>query len=408
MNGTLQSRQTILLTERIAVDCQLPGDDVDYLLAQHRPHLDLRPTRTAGRFCITPRDHVGTILTPHCRLHIRPKMPLESFFYLLDSDAPLVLQDDQVEAVPGAVFLDLLALRLAGLMRERAAQGLHRDYRERQEQQTYLQGRLDVPAQMRLPLGRKDLLACRYEEFTADLPINQVPRATAEHLLTCPFLSERSRQALHHALGPFREVTAVALSDSSFCAVLSPLTAAYRPLLDLCRVLFEGLSASSQSGATSYPTFLLSLEQVFERYCTRHLVEAFAADVDRLDVRPQLTCTAHGSRPGQPALLMRPDVTFFRNANPILVVDTKWKSSPFVRSDLYQVLGYCAALGCPRGMLVYPGVRNRSWEFAFDKKNAHVTIHQLRTSGSAASCRKSMARFVRLVKRLCRSEVHEQ
>ena len=46
-------------------------------------------------------------------------------------------------------LLDFLARRLATLVGERFAAGLHRSYAEREGEERFLQGRLDVAAQVR-------------------------------------------------------------------------------------------------------------------------------------------------------------------------------------------------------------------------------------------------------------------
>jgi 5-methylcytosine-specific restriction endonuclease McrBC regulatory subunit McrC len=398
----MQPRETLLLTERNAAEFPLAGEDVDYLLTEHRTHLDLQPTRTPGLYRLTPRGHVGTLLTPHYRLHIRPKMPLANLAYLLENEMPNQFDEDRVEAITGALLPDMLALHLAELMSARAACGLHRDYRERQEQQAYLQGRLDVPAQMRLPPGRKDRLACRFEEHTVDVPVNQVPRAAAERLLACPLLGERPQLALQTALLPFRDVSTRPVEESQIGPeMLTPLTAAYGPLLDLCRIVLEGLTANHKSGAMSYPAFLLSLERIFEQYCTRHLVKELATRADGFSLQPQLACTPHRLQAGQPALVMRPDLMIVQNTRPVLVVDMKWKASPLVRTDLYQILAYCATLGCRRGLLIYPGGRDRTWDYQFEAGKVQVTIRQLRVIGAFAACRRSLDGLARRIEKWC-------
>src|SRR5207245_2240159 len=110
---------------------------------------------------------------------------------------------------------DFLAARLAQLLTQRAAAGLHRAYAERATHGPFLQGRLDVSAQLRDPHGRKDRVHCRHEEFTADVPCNQVPRATAERVLHSPLLGEAVRADLQRSLAPYAEVSSVPLDPES-------------------------------------------------------------------------------------------------------------------------------------------------------------------------------------------------
>ncbi len=391
---------TLRLTERTTTDCRLSPDDVDFLLAAHRAHVRVLPTRRRDVYRLTPLGHVGTLVAPNCRLLIRPKIPVGNLFHLIDPTAAVPAGEDRTEAVPGADLFDFLAGRLACLLDERAALGLHRAYVEQSLHGPFLQGRLDLPAQLRDAHGRKDRVHCRHEDFTADVPCNQVPKTTAELVLRSPLLGNAARAALRRSLAPFIDVGAVALGPDSFAAAAADrLTEAYRPLLDLCRLLAESLNPGEAAGTSVSPAFLLDMERVFERYCTRHCVAAWdgrevAGERWTVSVQPLLRPHAPVAR--QPDLSMRPDLVLNRDGRPVLVVDAKWKRlsrSALVTSDVYQVLAYCAALGVGRAALMYPGRHDRAWRYRFEASPVAVTVHTLRVVGSRAACEASARRL---------------
>src|SRR5262249_22257137 len=142
-------QRTITLTERAATPCRLAPDDVAFLLAEHRAHVELTPSGRRHRYRLTPTGHVGVIVAPHCRLVIRPKIPLVNFLYLIDPNDPLPAAEDHTTTVRSNELLDLLATRLTRLLAERAAAGLHRGYTEHTADGAILQGRLDVAEQLR-------------------------------------------------------------------------------------------------------------------------------------------------------------------------------------------------------------------------------------------------------------------
>jgi len=393
---------TLLLTERVAAECSLHPDDVEFLLAGHRRHVQLLPTRQAGVYRLTPAGYAGVLVTPHSRLVLRPKIPIRNVFYLLEPLADVPVAADATAAVPGTEALDFLAARLVRLLEERAAAGLHRAYAERAEQGPFLQGRLDLPAHLRDPHGRKDQLHSRFEDLSVDVPCNQVPRATAELLLRSALLGDALRDALRRCLRDFAAVRGVALTPDLFAAATADrLAAAYRPLLDLCRLLADSLSPGETAGAIPCPAFLLDMERVFERYVTRGLVQAFAAGT-RYTVSVQPTFTASPSRPGRPDVAMRPDVLIERASRRVLVVDAKWKRLPqaaLVTDDLYQVLAYATALGVPHAVLVYPGRHDRAWEYDFPGSHVRVTVRTLRVVGPGEACASSLCRLGRALRR---------
>jgi 5-methylcytosine-specific restriction enzyme subunit McrC len=383
------------LTERVPRVCRLHSVDVDLLLAEHRLHLEVDPTRRGREYRLTPTGHVGTIVAPRCRLLIRPKIPIDNILYLLDPSLPLSFSD-RTTPLPGSELIDLLAARLAQLLAERAAAGLHRGYVERDEHGAFLHGRLDLPAQLREMNVARDRLHSRLEDLTIDVPCNQVPRAVAELVLASQFPGENVKAGLRQALHPFAEVSAVPLSAASIArAEPDRLTEAYRPLLELSRLLFEGLTPGETSGDVSCPAFLLDLERIFERYVTRGVLTEFAAR-DRYQVRVQPWLTVSVPVAGQPDLHLRPDLLLERDGASVLVIDAKWKrlpGTPLVTEDVYQVFAYCTSLGVSRGVLVYPGRRNRVWKYALSRSPVAIEVRTLRVCGTREKCERSLRRL---------------
>jgi 5-methylcytosine-specific restriction enzyme subunit McrC len=388
--------RALTLTERVPLVCRLAPADVAFLLARHRRHVEVLPTGRAGRYRLTAAGHVGVVAAPTCRLVLQPKIPLRNVLYLLGPDVPPPGAPDAAAPVSGDEVLDFLAGQFAGLLAGLAAAGLHRGYAERAEQGPFLLGRLDVPAQLREGPGRKDQLHCRHDEFTADVACNQVPRAVAERLLASPLVGEAARAALRRALPALDGVTPVALTAEAVeRAAPDRAPPGYRPLLELCRLLAEGLGPGGTAGPAAAPGFLLDMERVFERHVTRGVAEAFAGRAG-WSVSVQPAHAVSRPAPGQPDVHMRPDVTVDREGGPVLVVDAKWKRLPraaLVTADLYQVLAYCTALGVGRAVLVYAGRCQRVWDYAFGRSPVRVTVRALPVAGSRAACARALRRL---------------
>jgi 5-methylcytosine-specific restriction enzyme subunit McrC len=344
---------------------------------------------------------VGTIVAPGCRLLIRPKIPLPNLCALLEPASIPWTEEDFTAAAPGTELLDLLAVGLARLMTERATAGLHRAYADRMAHGPFLQGRLDLPAQLRDPLGPKDRLHCRFEDFTADVPCNQLPRATAEMVLRSGLLGEAARPVLHRAVQVLARVSSVPLGPELFqAAEPTRLTQAYRPLYDLCRLLAHGLRPDIEAGLLPNPAFLLDMERVFERYVTAAVTQAFRP-TGAFEVAVQPSHPAIRPVAGHPDIPMRPDITVNRGGRPMVVIDAKWKrlrGSPVVTDDVYQVLAYCTALGAFRGMLIYPGRRDRLWTYRLEHGPVELDIRTLRVVGARQVCGRSLRRLERAVR----------
>jgi 5-methylcytosine-specific restriction enzyme subunit McrC len=393
--------RTLVLTERTTAQCRLNPAEVEILVTSHRAHLTLIPSCRRGHYRLTPTGHVGTIVTPSCRLVIRPKIPIDNLFHLLDPTAPAPVSDDQAATKIGSAALDFLALQLARLLAERAGAGLHRAYTERASIAAFVQGRLDLPEQLRGVGGRKDRIHCRYDDFTTDIPCNQVPKATAKLVLASRLLGDAARAALHRSLGAYGNVGPIVLTQAAFSAAEPDrLTESYRRLVDVCRLLAEGLSPAEAAGSASCPAFLLNMERVFERYVTRG-VQAAAAASGRYSVSVQPAVTANRPVAGQPNIPMRPDLRIDEAGRAVVILDVKWKRAgqpPLVPADLYQVMAYATALGAPRAVLVYPGRRDRVWSYPVAGAPLVVDIRSLRVVGGRSACVRSLDRLGRAVR----------
>jgi 5-methylcytosine-specific restriction enzyme subunit McrC len=394
--------QTLLLTERRCAEHTLSGDDLEFLLAEHAHHLRIVPTRRPSVYRITPTRYVGLLVAPRCRLVIRPKIPVRSLYHLLD---PSAVPPDVTAVTPedaSAALVDFLALRLAALLGERLTAGLHRSYVEQEGEGRFLQGRLDVAAQLRETAARPDQFHCRREEFTHDVSCNRIPRAALELLLRSPLLGDAARAALEQTLHRLEGVSSVALTGQLFDWEADRSPAAYLPLLDLCRVLADSShqAPGGRPGTTLGPTFLLDLERVFERYVTRGIKNAFAGK-GRFSVSEQLSQSFDPVESGQPGLLMRPDVTVFEGSEPRSVLDAKWKRLPphgKVTADLYQLLAYCTAIGASRGGLVYPGRADHCRTYRLARTGVRIEVRTLRITAGPAGCRRSLRRLGRAIR----------
>lgn len=388
--------RTVTLTERLPRTVRLHRADADFLLARHRAHVEVLPTTERGRYRLTALGHVGSIIAPTVRLWVRPKLPAVNLLHLLDPAVPPPELPDH--AGPAADLLPFLAGRLADRLAERVAAGLHRDYAERAETEPFLRGRIDVPQQLREP--RRDRLHGRFDEFTPDVPCNRLPRAVVQILLLRDDLGEATRARLRQALAAFVDVSDVPMTAGLLATAPDRRTADYGPLLDLCRLIANGLAPGQVVGDVPAPGFLLDLERIFEGYVTAGLERSFAEDA-RYRVAAQESFTVNRPAAGLPDLTLRPDVTLSRDGRPVVVLDVKWKRLGDVPQpdDLHQVLAYAAVLGAPRAVLVYPGRRSEVRTYRLAHAELTVEVRSLRVVGTPAACDAAVARLVRSLRR---------
>ena len=193
-------------------------------------------------------------------------------------------------------------------------------------------------------------LPCRFEDYTADLPLDQVIRYTLHRVGNTgePGLDRRLRR-LRSAFtsATLKTVRASELSDVTY----DRLTRHYEPIHALCRLILDALGAEID-GALPMGSFLVDMNRLFERFVAAWLSE-------HLPPPWSLATQLHTPLDRAGRIRLAPDLVLQHRDRVAVVADTKYKLAGGVPDphDLYQALAYCRALRIPNAVLVYPDLR---------------------------------------------------
>lgn len=124
----------------------------------------------------------------------------------------------------------------------------------------------------------------------------------------------------------------------------------YAPVLGLARLLLSNLTLTDAGGATTAASFMVNMNDLFQRFVTERLRRELRGRLDVVD-EP----TVHLGLGRQVA--MQPDLVFREpGGTERYVGDVKYKLTSDARgrsSDYYQLLAYTTALNLPEGVLIY-------------------------------------------------------
>lgn len=329
------------------------------------------PAITPGHWSLAPAGKVGVVRLGDLEVWIRPKIDIRQIVFLLgyalnpsgwrDLDVPLVAAPDLLTAVAYAF------IRQA----ERATQqGLLQGYRTFDDALPVLRGRIREADQMRRRHGLPVPLEVLYDEFTVDIPENQMLRAAAERLLRLPRVSADVRRGL-------RRLAAVMLAEVSPVPAGHPLprwhasrlNVRYHVALRLAELVLAAESFDQQRGSLRVSGFLFDMAKIFEDFVCVAMREALTPYGGRVRFQHPTHLDDDARVP------MRPDIVWLLDAIPIAVADAKYKAEKpagFPHADLYQLLAYCTALGLDRGHLIY--ARGNELPARYRVLNAHVEI----------------------------------
>ena len=327
----------------------------DQAVALHRAgdgnYLSVEPAEIPGHRKVTAHNYVGSMSVAGIQVLVRPKIPLRNLFLLLE--VGLREQDWRDEAALYETSHDLLPALVSFFARTTEttlARGLYHSYRERHDRLIALRGRVDVARQLTRP-GVAIPTACRFTEFTADLLENSYLKAAVSRSLRVAGVPPADRNRLMRHLVTLEDVGHVQHHHADFDDVMfTRLNQHYKPALRLARLVLENLTLQDTIGDVTASSFMLDMNQLFERFVTERLRRALRG---RLDVKGQHRTHLDEER----SVRIKPDLVFGPVRSPSFVADIKYKltddSAGGPNADLYQLLAYTTALDLPEGMLIY-------------------------------------------------------
>lgn len=321
------------------------------------------------------RGVVGVIAAPGCQLEILPK--IEAIGEADTTDETLrrrlvhmlaVARDIRIDAQSSAslgwqrdTLLEILIRLFCRKMIEAVRQGIPRRYIAHEDDLPALRGRLDVTRQFSTLAAQPQTLACRYDELSPDIALNQIMKATISRLARLATAADNQR-SLRELSFAYADITAVPPASLRWdLIVLDRTNQRWRELLSIARLLMGERYQTTSTGAVEGHALLFEMNTLFEEYVARLLRRALAGTSLRVTTQGGHRDCLYDDGTGR--FRTRPDI-MIRGANGIvMIVDTKWKRmAPRIddpkhgvsQADVYQLMAYAQIYACNRVMLLYP------------------------------------------------------
>jgi 5-methylcytosine-specific restriction enzyme subunit McrC len=340
--------EPLILQEWEAGEVELDHAAVTMLRRQAGTVLAVSPTDEPGRWNVKANSFVGTVVTPDCRVLIRPKATDANLFHLLEADGEPIAPGPELFDYRTGDLVPAFATFYVRHLERALSRGLRRAYVEEEERLYGIRGRVDLRAQL-AGRGLPVPVACRFDEHTPDTHLNRILLGAVVRLVRMPGVTPSTRRALLGVVGQFEDVGPVTPHDRARDTVFSRLDGHFRPVEGLARLVLSGASLLDRVGASGAATFVVDMNVLFERFVEARLRRYLRG---RLDVHGQTPAVLdHGRH-----VRMRPDLVMRAGGQAVYVGDCKYKltTSGYGReSDYYQLLAYCTALGLDEGLLIY-------------------------------------------------------
>ncbi|OHT91064.1 McrC family protein [Mycobacterium syngnathidarum] len=362
----------LILTEGgPALSVSLSGTEYRALTALGIATVTLSPTE--GVYEVAAGRKVGAVVIGDRPLIVRPKITdLNRLLFLLGyAQNPAIWRDDPIGLVGADELLPGVAEAFARLATRAVEQGLLQGYRRIADVLPVLRGRVLAGEQMSRLYGLPVPLAVEYDDFTVDIPENQLLAMATMRLLRVPRVSETARLLLLRLRRTLADVSVPTRGSALPAWQPSRLNTRYQTALRLAQIVLAAESFEHHLGGVTVTGYMFDMWRIFEDFVTTALNECL---------------TQHGWYCATQAALhldeqrevdMRPDLLCRRNGSVRAVVDAKYKAERpdgFPNADLYQMLAYCTVLGLDDGHLIYA------------KGNEPVSIHSVQRSDVTIHC----------------------
>lgn len=377
-----------------------------HLAGAAQGRLSIRPLPEDGLFELAAGDHVGTLATQETDILVRPKIPLDNLFVMLDAGVPVeAWRPETFRYGADRALLPAFASFFCRTVDTAIARGLLHAYRPEELSLPGIRGRIDF-ARLTRRVGPLSVMPCRFEDFTADIAENRGLRAAVQRLRRVFGIPTSARQGLTRALAQLEDVADVAMTAAELDRLpITRLNAHYRPSLRLAALVLEGTSLIDRPGGFATSAFMLNMNNLFERFVTQRVRQ-------HLDQRWRLVAQDPWKLDLGGRVKMFPDLVFYgAGRSPVYVADIKYKitSGGFAENaDYYQLLAYTVATGVDEGLLIYcqhdgnPPPR----EITVKSVGKRIVTYPLDLAGSPADVEASMLGLVKWVEeRLTRSDV---
>lgn len=260
-------------------------------------------------------------------------------------------------------LLEILIRLFCDRLFEALHRGLPRRYVPHEDDLAALRGRLDVKRQFTVLAASPQRLACRYDELSADIALNQIMKAAVTKLAKVARAPENQRRLAELSFA-FADITALPVKALPWHQVVIDRTnRSWAQLLSLAKLLLGDRFQTTSSGDVRGFSLLFEMNKLFEEFVGRSLARALSGTGFEVRLQGPRGYVLADLETGQNRFATKPDITIAERGAPVLVIDTKWKRLKGAiddpkygvgQADVYQMMAYAHVYRCERLLLLYP------------------------------------------------------
>ncbi len=309
-------------------------------------------------------------------MNVGPKIPIKNIYYMLCYAWNTLQRDDT--ALTGIEKFDNIFNLLAKLMingiKNVIKRGFHREYLDYSEELSLIRGKIDVGGSIRQQLLTRKRLICEHDEFTYNVPFNQILKTTISLLVKSPCLDSVLKKELIDIRCHFSNIEEIRITLHTFSFLkYNRNNMHYKMLMNICELIYSGLITNEEGNILKFADFIRNEQMAilyekfvlnfYKKYLPPSQYKTYSPKIEwgidsefdhvGLEYLPQ----------------MRTDIVIENNFDQTqTIIDTKYYASALesrnysetkklITGNLYQIYTYISNspyLGTVSGMLLYP------------------------------------------------------
>ena len=260
-------------------------------------------------------------------------------------------------------LLEIVIRNFAEKLTDAVRQGMPRRYVDHEDNFPTLRGSLNVTRQFTRHAANPSRLACRFDLFSEDIPLNRIMKAAVSRLSRIA-RSTANQRRLRELAFVYAETTDVQVSTLPWDRIIIDRTnKRWLDLLLLARLLLMDRFQTTTGGASSGFSLLFEMNTLFEEYVGRLVRRALGGTEFQVSLQGgRLYCLTE-TETERGLFQTKPDILIRRGSDVIHVIDTKWKrlssrmddaKQGVSQADVYQMMAYGQLYRTQRLTLLYP------------------------------------------------------
>lgn len=251
---------------------------------------------------------------------------IKNIYYML-AYAFMPLRRDEYDSVAAEEFdnlHNLLAAILVEGIGKQLKQGLYREYVSVSEDLTVIRGKIDLPATLQNRVSRKRVVACDYDELSANNLLNSILKTTANLLLRHSDVDKEFKDKLKNEMLFFGDIDTVDPRSIKWERIrFQRSNDSYRMLMGLCQLVIEGLLVTTEAGEYRVDSFVE--EKYLNRLYEKFILEYYRKEWSELSASASQIPWALDDDNNGLLPVMQSDIMLSKEST-VLIIDAKYYS----------------------------------------------------------------------------------